>query len=343
MKITLVTDTWDNVNGVVTTLTNTVRILKEWGHEVQVIEPSQFKTIGTPGYPEVRLSWNIWRVGPMIEEFKPDAIHIATEGPLGFAARWYCKVEKRSIPHNTSYHTKFPEYLKEHYGFPVDWGYWCVRWFHKFSTRVLVTTPSMKELLTDRGFHSLEVWNRGVDRSIFNSSLRTENDFTKPILLCVSRASIEKGLDDFCRLEATGTKIFVGDGPYLETLKQRYPDVVFTGYKHGRELAEMYADADVFVFPSKTDTFGVVMIEALATGTPVAAYPATGSIDVIREGINGALDEDLSKAVERALLCDRKTVETSSHDYDWEKCTEVFLNNLHTDFKKVYWENNVKK
>ena len=192
----------------------------------------------------------------------------------------------------------------------------------------------MKQLLADRDFHSLEVWNRGVDKSIFNSSLRKPNDLPKPVLLCVSRASIEKGLDDFCKLETVGTKIFVGDGPYLETLKQRYPDITFTGYKHGIELAEIYANADVFVFPSKTDTFGVVMIEALATGTPVAAYPVTGPIDVVKDDVNGYLDENLAAAVDRALTCDRQAVEQSSQQYDWAKCTETFLNNLKIISKK---------
>jgi len=327
LKITLVTDTWDNVNGVVTTLRNTVKNLESRGIEVQIIEPSKFKTVSYPGYSEVKLSWNIWHVGRMIESFDPDAIHIATEGPLGFAARWYCKVKKRSIPHNTSYHTKFPEYLYEHYRFPVDWGYWLVRWFHKFSARVLVTTPSMKQLLSDRGFKNLEIWNRGVDRNIFNSSYREKSD-THPTLLCVGRASIEKGIDDFCRLDVPGTKIFVGDGPYLETLKNKYPDVVFTGYKHGIELAKIYANADVFVFPSRTETFGVVMIEALASGTPVAAYPVTGPIDIIKNNINGYLDDDLENAVLQSLKCNRKKVEESSLLFDWTRCTDIFLENL---------------
>jgi len=343
MKITIVTDTWHNVNGVVTTLTNTVRILKKWGHEVQVIEPSQFRTVDVPVYPEVKFSWDLWRVGPMIEEFKPDAIHIATEGPLGLAARWYCKVDKRSIPHNTSYHTKIPEYLKQYYNIPIDYGYWTIRLFHKFSTRVLVTSPSMKQLLSEKDFHNLEVWNRGVDKEIFNSSLRRKSSSltessNKPVILCVSRASIEKGLDDFCQLKTEGTKIFVGDGPYLETLKAKYSDVIFTGYKHGKELAEIYANADVFVFPSKTDTFGVVMIEALSTGTPVAAYPVIGPIDIVKNGINGYLDENLAVAVEKALTCDRLSVEESSQEYDWEKCTETFLRNLKTFTKN---ENHV--
>jgi len=328
MRITLVTDTWHNINGVATTLKSTVKELKKQGHIVQVIEPGQFKTIPAPGYPEVRLAWNIWRVGPMIEQFAPEAIHIATEGPLGLAARWYCKVEKRSIPHNTSYHTKFPEYLNTYWRIPVSWGYWTIRWFHKFSTKVLVTTESMRRELEMHGLTNMAVWSRGVDAEIFNPSRGTQTAVKKPIILCVSRASLEKGLDDFCRLEIEGTKILVGDGPYLPELKRKYPYINYAGYKRGIELAEYYASADVFVFPSKTDTFGVVMLESMACGTPIAAYPVTGPVDVVEQGVNGYMHEDLSKAIEMALTLDRKTVEASSKKYTWPNCTQTFLDNL---------------
>jgi glycosyltransferase involved in cell wall biosynthesis len=329
MRITLVTDTYTpSVNGVVTTLVNTVKELENRGHIVQVIEPSQFKTIPVPGYKEIRLAWDIWRVGPMIESFCPDAIHIATEGPLGFAARWYCKVDKRSIPHNTSYHTKFPEYFNKYCNLPVNWGYWFIRLFHKFSTRVLVTNETMKHELQNRGFERLAVWNRGVDTTIFNNSRRKTNQATKPILLCVSRASIEKGLDDFCSLKTVGTKILVGDGPYLAELKKKYSDVIFTGFKHGDSLAEYYANADVFVFPSKTDTFGVVMLEAIACGTPIAAYPVTGPSDIVVNGVNGYMNDNLETAIKYALTCNRDVVNESSSEYTWTNCTAAFLNNL---------------
>ena len=328
MKISLVTDTWDNINGVVTTLRNTVKNLESMGHEVQVIEPSRFRTLPAPGYPEVRLSWDVWRVGKMLADFQPDAIHIATEGPLGLAARWYCKVDRMNLPHNTSYHTKFPEYLKEYFNLPVDWGYWLIRWFHKFSTKVLVTTDSMHDELSSRGFQRLSVWKRGVDRSLFNPDRRRSTDGQRPIMLCVSRASKEKGLDDFCSLDLPGTKILVGDGPYLSELKSRYPDVVYVGYAQGAKLADYYANADVFVFPSKTDTFGVVMLESISSGTPVAAYPVTGPKDVIEEGINGSLDEDLGRAVGKALICDRRQVAASAVRWDWKTCTGIFLANL---------------
>jgi glycosyltransferase involved in cell wall biosynthesis len=326
MKITLVTDTWDNINGVVTTLRATVSELREEGHEVQVIEPSSFRSIPAPSYPEVRLCWNLWRVGPMIESFDPDAIHIATEGPLGLAARWYCKVDKRSIPHNTSYHTKFPEYLHTYWKLPLSVGYWAMRCFHKFSTKVLVTTPSMRDELNQKGFNNLELWNRGVDHQLFNHKRRRKHN-GQGYILCVSRVSKEKGLEDFCRLKDY-KRVLVGNGPYLEELKTKYPDVEYVGYKKGKELADYYANADVFVFPSKSDTFGVVMLEAISCGTPIAAYPVTGPIDIVEDGINGCLAEDLIIAVEFCKRLDRKKVHRSSKKYTWSSCTKTFLDNL---------------
>jgi len=328
MKILIVTDTWSNVNGVVTTLRATVSELTNRGHTVTVIHPGLFKNIPMPGYPEIPISWNIWRMGSMIAASKPDAIHIATEGPLGIAARWYCKVRQRSIPHNTSYHTKYPEYMNIHYKIPVSFGYWLLRLFHKFSHRVLVTTPSLKQELSAYGFQNLVVWSRGVDNTIFNPSSRKKNLATKPVLVCVSRVSKEKNLDAFCELKTTGTKILVGDGPYLEELKKKYPDVIYTGYKSGESLAHYYANADVFVFPSKSDTFGVVMLEAIACGTPVAAYPVTGPIDVITDGVNGYLNTDLTVAIEQCLKLDRHIVEQSSNNFTWSAATDVFENNL---------------
>jgi len=328
MKIAVVTDTWDNVNGVVTTLKATIKELRSRGHDVLVIDPSMFRTFPMPGYPEIKLSWNLWKLGSIIRGYGPDCIHIATEGPIGMAARWYCKVKSRSIPHNTSYHTKFPEYMRIQYGVPTRVGYFFMRLFHKYSHRVLVTTTTMKTELESRGFKNLIVWNRGVDRSIFNPSSRRTNLASKPILLCVSRASAEKGLDEFCRIETPGTKILVGDGPYLDELKRKYPDVIFAGYKHGESLAHYYSNADVFVFPSKTDTFGVVMLEAIACGTPVAAYPVTGPIDVITPGINGYLSSDLSDAIEQCLTLDRHKIAESSTRFSWKSCTDIFEDNL---------------
>ena len=331
MKICLVTDTWNNVNGVCTTLKNTVRELTAMGHNVLVIEPSQFKTINMPTYPEVKLSINLWKVGKKIKDFNPDSIHIATEGPLGIAARWYCKVKRRSIPHNSSYHTMYPEYINQHFKLPIRWGYVAMRLFHKYSSKVLVTTESMRENLANKGFEKLAIWSRGVDLQQFNPNAKIGRmNIPRPVLLCVSRASQEKGLDDFCQLTTTGSKIVIGDGPYLQELKSKYSDVRFLGYKHGSVLAHFYANADVFVFPSKTDTFGIVMLEAIACGTPVAAYPVVGPIDVVVEGINGSLNSNLSIAVENAIKCDRDIVAEYAKKYSWKACTEIFVSNLPT-------------
>jgi len=326
MRITIVTDTWNNVNGVVTTLKATVYELEQRGHHVQLVHPGMFKVVSMSKYPEIQLSWNIWRVGPILQKFNPEAIHIATEGPIGWAAKIWC--DFNGLKYTTSYHTKFPEYMKIHFGIPISIGYWAMRVFHKFSHRVLVTTATVKSELESKGFKNLIVWNRGVDKSMFNSLCRCNTVATKPIILCVSRASNEKGLDDFCSLHINGTKILVGDGPYLETLKTKYHDVIFAGYKHGKNLCHYYANADVFVFPSKTDTFGVVMLEAIACGTPVVAYPVTGPIDVITCGINGELDNDLKLAISRSLLLDRKIVEESSKAFTWKSCTDVFERNI---------------
>lgn len=327
MKIVIVTDTFDNINGVCTTLKNTVHELVSMKHEVLVIEPSQFKTIRCPGYPEIKLSLNIWKVRGKISRFDPDAIHIATEGPLGFAARQYCK--RRKIPYNTSYHTKHPETLNKMFNMPIEWGYIIMRWFHKFSTKILVSSESMKKDLINHGFDHLEIWSRGVDTQIFNPTARIgPMTIKRPILLCVSRISKEKGIDDFCKLKTTGTKILIGDGPYLDEVKSKYKDIRYIGYKHGSTLAHFYTNANVFVFPSKTDTFGVVMLEANACGTPVAAYPVTGPNDIIIQGLNGVLNDNLTIAVEEALKCDRNIVSEYAEKFSWRACTLTFLNNL---------------
>lgn len=328
MKILIITDTWHNINGVVTTLRATKQELENRSHEVQVIEPSQFKTVACPGYPEVKLSWNLWRMGKLISQANADCIHIATEGPLGIAARTYCKLKRDPIPYNTSYHTKFPEYLHVHHHIPESWGYFWMKLFHKYSHRVLVTNRSMQQELDQKGFKNLVVWNRGVDPTLFNHQYDACWDWPTPILLCVSRVSPEKGLDDFCGLHTTGTKVLVGDGPYMNHLRGKYPDVKFVGYKTGAELAQCYVSADVFVFPSKTDTFGVVMLEAIACGTPVAAYPVTGPLDVVQNGVNGVMHVDLQQAVNACVNLDTHQVSATSMKFSWQACTDVFEQNL---------------
>jgi len=334
VKICIVTDTWQQINGVSTTLKNTVRCLTEQGHVVCVIEPNQFWHVPMPGYHEVQWSINVWRVGPLIERFQPDAIHIATEGPLGFAARWYCKVTRRSIPHNTSYHTKMPEYIEQKFHIPVRWTYPVFRLFHKFSHRVLVTNQNMVSELSEQGFKNLTVWSRGVDQELYTPDLRsptTQQDLGPvPVIMCVSRISHEKNLEAFCELATSGTLVMVGDGPARTELQRRYPHVKWLGYKTGVELAKCYANADVFVFPSKTDTFGVVMLESMACGTPVAAYPVTGPVDVIEPGATGVLHDNLQTAVDQALLLDRTTVYQHSRCWTWSACTETFVQNLIT-------------
>jgi len=334
MKICIVTDTWQQINGVSTTLKNTVKCLRQMGHEVLVIEPSQFFHMPMPGYREVQWSLDLWNVGRRIAKFHPHAIHIATEGPLGFAARWYCKVTRRSIPHNTSYHTKMPEYLQKKFGVPVSWSYPVFRMFHKYSHRVLVTNKTMVRELAAQGFAKLTVWSRGVDQELFTPELRSpvsQHDLgPAPIIMCVSRVSHEKNLEAFCELRTAGTLVVVGDGPTRAELQRRYPAVKWLGYKTGTELAKCYANADVFVFPSKTDTFGVVMLESMACGTPVAAYPVTGPVDVVEQNITGILHEDLQTAMEQALLLDRNTVHQASARWTWQSCTETFVQNLIT-------------
>jgi glycosyltransferase involved in cell wall biosynthesis len=332
MKISIVTDTSPaiSINGVSTTLKNTVLCLTELGHNVQVIDPTQFKTTGSPGYPEVRLSLNPWKMSKLINDFKPDAIHISTEGPLGLFAILYCRYKK--IEYTTSYHTKFPEYLNQYFKLPVGIGYTFLRWFHNKSSAVLVTTETMKNELTARKFKNMVVWNRGVDRKIFKPHYRISTN-PKPILLCVSRISSEKNLEAFLNISMDAEMIMVGDGPDRAMLEKKYPHVKFLGYKHGEELAKLYAQADVFVFPSLTDTFGIVMIEALSTGTPVASYPVTGPIDIIEQDVNGYMSDNLEEAVGHAYYLSRKQVYESSLKWTWEAATKIFLDNLAVNAK----------
>ena len=316
----------DQINGVVTTFKNLEDHASRDGYSVVYINPGQFPNFACPGYPEVRLCWP-HGISKKIKALQPDYIHIATEGPVGFFARWWC--ERNHIPYNTSYHTDFAKFLKKMYGIPERVTWWYMRWFHKNSHRVLVTTESIKRDLLARGFQNLRVWTRGVDRTIFNSSYRGETVAGRPILLSVGRVSVEKGLDDFCRLDIPGaTKIVVGDGPYRRELEQRYPDIQFVGAKTGIGLARYYAQADVFVFPSRADTFGVVNIEALACGTPVAAYPVPGPKDIIEPGLTGFLSDNLRLAVEHCLTLDRTAVEDASQQWTWTECWRIFKENL---------------
>ena len=326
-KILIITDNLkEQINGVVTTFKNIEGYANVDGYDIVYLDPGQFYYIDCPGYNEVKLSWP-WRIGKKIKKINPDYIHIATEGPLGFAAR--CWLDTCGWKYNTSYHTKFPDFLKKIYGFPKFITYAYLRWFHKHSGRVLTTTQTMVDDLKTHGFKGdILPWSRGVDYSIFRSDLRSGTVYNPPILLYVGRVSKEKNLDAFCEMEVKGTKLIIGDGPYRKELEIKYPNVKFLGSKKGKELAYQYANADVFVFPSKTDTFGIVIIESLACGTPVAAYPVQGPNDIIKNGLTGQLSWNLEKAVEDCLYLNRRVVAKESQDWTWLKCWNIFRDNL---------------
>ena len=326
-KILIVTDNIsDQVNGVVTTFTNIELLARRDGFDIDYISPVLFNSIAAPGYPEVRLAWPR-RIGRAIQAQRPDYIHIATEGPVGLAARLW--LDRQGWRYNTSYHTKFPEFLKRIYGIPECITYAYVRWFHKHSGQVLTTTETMVRDLRARGFSdNIKSWSRGVDRDIFVPQPRIQpND--PVILLSAGRVSKEKNLDEFCKISYPNSrKIVVGDGPYRQELESKYPDVEFVGAKKGKKLAEYYSAADVFVFTSKTDTFGIVMIEALASGTPIAAYPVPGPIDIIEPGVTGFVSNDLAEAIGMCLGYDRNRVAEASQCWTWQRCWEIFRDNL---------------
>ena len=325
-KILIITDNLpEQINGVVTTYTNIEACAILDGYKFVVLHPGWFSYIDCPKYNEVKLAWPR-HMGKKIKEIAPDYIHIATEGPLGMWARKYLSLA--DIRHNTAYHTKFPEGLKKLFGIPEGLTWRFVRWFHKHSGKVLTTTDSMVEELRKHGFSGEVVpWTRGVDRDIFTPTLRQETP--SKYLLCVSRVSKEKNLEEFFELDYPGyQKIMVGDGPMLETYKKQYPDVHFTGSKTGTALARYYANAEVFVFPSQWETFGIVMIEAMACGTPVAAYPVQGPKDVIDQGITGVMDKDLKSAVDKCVQLNRTQVWEGSKRWTWQRAWEIFKDNL---------------
>ena len=335
--ILIITDNLpEQINGVVTTYKNIEEHAVRNNYRVVYLDPGRFRYVDCPGYNEVKITLARKRtVGKILEEINPDHIHIATEGPLGLCARQY--LDKHGYRYNTAYHTKFPEGIRKLFGVPEAVTWPLVRWFHKHSGKVLTTTDTMVKELQDHGFDGEIIpWTRGVDREVFHPAHRGETVAGKPILVCVSRVSKEKNLEAFFELEYPGsTKIMVGGGPMLEEYKKRYPDVIFTGFKTGNSLAEYYANADVFVFPSRWETFGLVMIEAMACGTPVAAYPCQGPLDVVDEGITGCLNEDLKQAVNDALILDRQRVWEGSNRWTWEKAWEIFRDNL-IDMKTVH-------
>jgi glycosyltransferase involved in cell wall biosynthesis len=328
--ILIITDNLpEQINGVVTTYKNIEACAVLDGYHVVYITPGDFGYIDCPGYNEVKIAYPR-KMGKKIKEISPDYIHVATEGPIGVWARKY--LSKHNIRHNTAYHTKFPEGLKKLFGIPEFLTWHFVRWFHKHSGKVLTTTDSMVRELQAHGFKGEVIpWTRGVDRDVFHPGFRKEysTDIKYPVLVCVSRVSKEKNLEDFFKLDyPNARKIMLGDGPMLEKYKKQYPNVEFVGFKTGHDLAHYYQMADVFVFPSRWETFGIVMIEAMACGTPVAAYPVQGPEDVVDEGITGCLNNDLKQAVKDALMLDRQRVWEGSSRWSWEKAWEIFRDNL---------------
>ncbi|MGF7162069.1 glycosyltransferase involved in cell wall biosynthesis [Rhodoligotrophos appendicifer] len=326
MHILIVSDAWfPQINGVVQTLVKTSEGLRARGHVVSMITPDQFRTWPMPSYPEIRLALaRTSRVGKMIEAVAPDAVHIATEGPLGLAARRHCVRRKRCF--TTSYHTRFPDYLRARLNFAgvERAGYGFMRWFHAPAQAVMAGTPSVARDLEAHGFANVRLWTRGVDHTLFHPGRRIQLDLPGPIALYVGRVAVEKGIEAFLSLDFKGTKMVVGDGPALARLKAQHPDAVFTGYRRGEALAEIMASADVFVFPSRTDTFGLVMLEAMASGLPVAAFPVTGPIDIVEDGVSGALDEDLGQAITRALTCRRTDARLRALEFSWDRTAEIF-------------------
>ncbi|MGL6074419.1 MAG: glycosyltransferase family 4 protein [Fimbriiglobus sp.] len=328
-RILIVTDAWHpQVNGVVRTLDTTVRTLRELGHIVEVIEPSAYPQLAAPFYPEIRLALaNPGRLWHRVTQWQPDHIHISTEGPLGQLVRRLCRI--RGWNFTTSYHTRFPEYLHELARIPTSWGYAALRKFHNAAGAMMVATPSLEAELVARGFTApIRRWSRGVDSQIFRPRPRQQT-YPGPVMLYAGRVSVEKGIEDFLKLDFPGTKLIVGDGPQRADLERRYPHARFLGYRKGEALGECYAEADLFVFPSRTDTFGLVIIEALATGLPVAGYPVTGPKDIITRPELGALDDNLAEAIRQALAQGHRDacLQEASH-YTWPRCTQQFLSNL---------------
>ena len=328
MRILLVTDAWHpQINGVVRTLDRLAHELVLAGHTVDLLTPLEFRTIPLPSYSDIRLALTTPRqVARRIEAARPDHIHIATEGPLGLLARRYCVT--RGIAFTTSYHTRFPEYLRARLPVPESWTYRWLRRFHNAGAGTLVATPSLAAELAQRGFAEVRLWTRGVDTETYRPDRKPALDLPRPILLSVGRVAVEKNLPAFLELDIPGTKVVVGDGPALAALRARYPDAVFLGARTGDELADIYASADLFVFPSRTDTFGIVILEALASGLPVAAYPVTGPLDVLGDGLGGALSEDLGKAVRKALDIARSDARAKAMTYSWSSCRALFLRHI---------------
>lgn len=342
LKIVIATDAWrPQLNGVVRTLETLGEILEKFGNEVRYITPNEFKSVPLPSYPEIRLSlMPNRRVAKIINEFKPDAVHIATEGPIGRAVRRFCK--RRVYPFTTSFHTRFPEYANERWAVPISWGYAVLKDFHKDGEAMMVATPGLMDELAERGFTKMKLWARGVDLKNFKPGDRAFLDgHERPVFLYVGRLAVEKSIEDFLKLELPGTKVIVGDGPQRDELEARFRDAVFVGPKFGDDLTRYYQAADVFVFPSRTDTFGLVNVEALACGVPVAAYPVRGPLEILKGAPDGcgAMDEDLRAACLKAWKArDPAACRKWAENFSWDAASRQFIANLEMPgFDEDFW------
>jgi glycosyltransferase involved in cell wall biosynthesis len=324
MRIAIVTDAWaPQVNGVVQTLSRTRDQLIAMGHEILMVTPAGRRTVPMPTYPEIRLALFPGRsVRCDLDEFGPDAVHIATEGPLGLAARRYCIRNGR--PFTTAYHTQFPDYVRARFPVPISWTVRLLRWFHCRAVRTMVPTQGVADKLARRGFENLVIWSRGVDTTLFTPGERFDYGMPGPVWIYMGRVAVEKNIGAFLELELPGSKVVIGGGPDRERLAAEHPDTLFLGFRFGPELARYLAGGDVFVFPSTTDTFGLVMLEAMACGLPVAALPVDGPIDVVRHGETGMLDEDLRSACLAALRLDRNVCRRFAESRSWRRATAQF-------------------
>ena len=329
MRIMIITDAWEpQVNGVVRTLKSTRRELERMGHTVDILSPLEFKTLPCPTYPDIRLSLGAKRqTHRRIEAFNPDALHIATEGPLGLAARRWAI--KHQFPYTTAYHTRFPEYVHARLRVPLSWTYRYLRWFHGKAKAVMAPTHVVKADLNRYGFTNVVLWGRGVELDVFRPRNMRRLGTRPPIFLYVGRVAVEKNIEAFLDLDLPGSKWVAGERPALASLRAKYPDTNFMGVLSQEELAEVYSSADVFVFPSKTDTFGLVLLEAMACGLPVAAYPVTGPLNVIGDSSGGALNHDLRQACLDALALRRDDALAHAQKYSWRAATEQFLDAIH--------------